>query len=84
MFRIHLSKNPPSSYREAWQDKELAAISVKLLDYLLDTEKLILVNTCSCMLSTVTAGKEIDRLSDGFLRGLRYIKADLESYYKNK
>lgn len=78
MFRIHLSATPPTTYREAYQPKELAALMNRLIDYLFLTEKLILTNTCACMFSTALTQREVDRLSEGMLNGFRFIKADLE------
>jgi glutamate-1-semialdehyde 2,1-aminomutase len=84
MFRIHLTAKPPSSYREAYQKKELGIITDKLLDYMLDREKIIMVNTCSCMLSTVITQKEIDRLSEGLLKGFKMIRPSLDEFHNKQ
>lgn len=81
MFRIHPTATPPSSYREAYQPKELAALVDKMLDYMLDQENIIMINTFSCMLSTVTGREEIDRLSEALLNCFRMIRPDLERYH---
>lgn len=82
MFRVHFSPVPPVSFRDAYQDKETARIMNLLLNYLYDTEKLILINTCSCMFSTVITQKEVDVLSDGLYNGFKIIKPDLEKLYE--
>lgn len=82
MFRIHLRSTPPSTYRDAYQPKELGVILNNLLDYLYMEEKLMLVNTCTCMFSTVLTQKEVDRLAQAMLNGFRHIKPQLENYYK--
>ncbi|MDP3462173.1 MAG: aspartate aminotransferase family protein [Bacteroidales bacterium] len=82
MFRIHLRQSPPVTYREAYQSKEIAALVNRLLDYLLVNEKIMMINTCSCMFSTVMTQKEVDRLTEGLLNGFRMIKSDLEGLLK--
>lgn len=78
MFRIHLNENPPQTYREAYQPPEISQLINKLLDYMYHEERIMLINTCSCMFSTALTQSEVDRLSEGFLRGFRYIKPELE------
>lgn len=82
MFRVHLCETPPTTYREAYQPKELGAILNALLDYLYDNEKIMMVNTCTYMFSTVLTQKEVDRLSEAMLNGFRHIKPQLINYYK--
>jgi glutamate-1-semialdehyde 2,1-aminomutase len=78
MFRIHLRSTPPSTYREAYQAKEISALLKELLDYLFLKEKLILTNTCACMFSTVLSQKEVDILTEALLRGFKMIRPKLE------
>lgn len=80
MFRFHLKSTPPSSYREAYQDKETSAIAGEILDYLFYTEKIMMLNTFSCMLSTAISQKEVDRLSDAMLNTFRMIKPKLQNF----
>jgi len=82
MFRIHLRQSPPTTYREAYQSKEITALIDRLLDYLLINEKIIMINTCSCMFSTVISQKEVDRLTEGLLNGFNIIKPELEKLLK--
>lgn len=81
MFRIHLRATPPTTYREAYQPKEVTALVNELLDYLFYEEKLIMINTCACMFSTVITQKEVDKLSEAILNGFRHIKPKLEALY---
>jgi len=78
MFRIHLQSTPPTTYRETYQGKEINALIVRLLDHLMDKEKILMINTCSCMFSTAITQREVDRLSEALLNGFKLIKPDLE------
>lgn len=79
MFRIHLKQNSPKTYREAFQSKEVQKVLKNLLDYLYNKEHLLLVNTCTCMFSTAITQKEVDILSDAFLRAFRDLKEQIIS-----
>ena len=74
MFRIHLQNSPPTNARETYQDNNTKEIINDLLDYLFLNENIIMINTCTCMLSTSLTQKEIDRLSQALLNGFRIIK----------
>ncbi len=78
MFRIHFRATAPTTYREAYQNKETTTLIDRLLDYLLETEKIMMINTCSCMFSTALTQKEVDRLSDALLNGFRLLKPELD------
>lgn len=79
MFRFHLTPAPPLSYREAYQTKEAVAVINELLDYMYFTEKILMINTFSCMFSTALTQKETDRLSEGLLRAFKALKPRIES-----
>jgi glutamate-1-semialdehyde 2,1-aminomutase len=79
MFRVHLKAKAPTTYRETYQNDKEKALIKELLDYLYYQENILMINTCSCMLSTVTGKKEIDRLSEGFERGLKLLKPKIEN-----
>ena len=79
MFRVHLQKNKPSTYREAFQQKEIKLIINDLLDYLFIKENILMINTCACMFSTNLDQTHVDRLSEALLNGFRVIKPKLES-----
>jgi len=78
MFRIHLKPEAPATYREAYQPAAEKQILKEMLDYLYYKEHLLLINTCSCMLSTVTRQKEIDKLSESFYRAFKLLKPKIE------
>lgn len=77
MFRFHFKPNPPSSYREAFQNKVVLDLLKRFLDYLYSEEKILLVNTGSCMFSTAITEMEVDILSEAFLRALRKFKEEI-------
>ena len=74
MFRMHLRAKPPQSYREAYQDEATKAVVNELLDYMYNKENILMINTFSCMLSTVMTQKEIDKLTEGLHRAFRALK----------
>jgi glutamate-1-semialdehyde 2,1-aminomutase len=78
MFRIHLKALPPTTYREAYQTAETAALVNELLDYLFFSENIVLINTFACMFSTALSQNEVDRLAEAMLKGFRLIKPKLE------
>ncbi|MFN3872793.1 MAG: aspartate aminotransferase family protein [Ignavibacterium sp.] len=77
MFRIHLRQTPPKTYREAYQTKEVQEVLKNLLDYLYNIEKLLLVNTCTCMFSTAITQKEVDILSQAFLNAFKDLREQI-------
>ena len=78
MFRIHLTPTPPTTYREAYQTGETTSIVKELLDFMFFNEKILMVNTFSCMFSTVLTQKEADRLSEGLLHAFNAFKPKIE------
>ena len=79
MFRVHFNNNKPTTYREAYQEKEIKTIINELLDYLFLKENIIMINTCACMFSTTLNQQHVDRLSEALLNGFRIIKPKLEN-----
>jgi glutamate-1-semialdehyde 2,1-aminomutase len=78
MFRIHLKPKAPATYREAYQPPAEKQLLNELLDFMYYKENILMINTCSCMLSTVTGQKEIDKLTEGLLRAFKALKPKLE------
>lgn len=78
MFRIHLQTQPPRTFREAYQPKEASALINELLDFMYHEEHIMMINTFSCMFSTVMTQTEVDKLSEGLLRAFRHFKPRLE------
>jgi len=79
MFRVHFNNNKPTTYREAYQEKEIKTIINELLDYLFLKENIIMINTCACMFATTLNQQHVDRLSEALLNGFRIIKPKLEN-----
>lgn len=78
MFRIHLKPVAPTTYREAYQPAAEKQLIKELLDFMYYQEKILMINTCSCMLSTVTGQKEIDTLSEGLERAFKVLKPKID------
>jgi glutamate-1-semialdehyde 2,1-aminomutase len=78
MFRMHLRAKPPRSYREAYQDEFTKAVVNELLEYMYNKENILMINTFSCMLSTVMTQVEIDKLTEGLQRAFRALKPKID------
>ena len=74
MFRIHMKAEPPRNYREAYDSAGEANLRKDFLDFTA-ANGLLLVGTCTGMLSTAMSRKEIDRLADVVEGAFRKIKA---------
>jgi len=79
MFRIHFKEHPPRNFRESYQDSNTKKIIKELLDYLFIEEKILLMNTCTCMFSTALIKSDIDHLTQALLNGFNKIKPLLKS-----
>ena len=77
MFRLHPRKTTPTSYRGAYQSPKEKAVMMKILDHLFYEENIIMVNTGTCMFSTVITQKEVDLLSQGMLNAFKAVRDDL-------
>ena len=73
MFRIHLKEQAPTTYRNAFVDPEEQGCIAALLDHLFDNG-LVMIETCSGLLSTPMTQTEIDQLAETVLGALRKIK----------
>ena len=73
MFRIHMKPEAPVSYRDGYVTPRESALIKTLLDHLFD-DGIMMINTCTGVLSTVMAEQEIDRLSEAVLSGLKKMK----------
>nr|WP_321485260.1 aspartate aminotransferase family protein [uncultured Draconibacterium sp.] len=82
MFRMHLRPDSPTTYREAYLDKEGKKLVNELLDYMYYKENMLMINTFSCMLSTVMTQKEIDKLTEGLHRTFKALKPKIEKLNK--
>ena len=77
MFRLHPRKTKPLSYRNAFQTPQEKSVMTKVLDHLFYAENIIMVNTGTCMFSTVIGQKEVDRLAQGMLNAFKAVRGDL-------
>lgn len=73
MFKVHFREIAPTTYRECYEDAELKSLMNRFLDQMY-AEGVIMINSCSCVLSTVITQLEIDLLSDAMLKSFRAIK----------
>ncbi|MBL4769049.1 MAG: aspartate aminotransferase family protein [Rhodobacteraceae bacterium] len=73
MFRIHLKETAPSSYRDAFVSAKEQTQIAAFLDHLFGNG-LLMIETCSGLLSTPMGQAEIDQLCQIVLDGLRKIK----------
>jgi glutamate-1-semialdehyde 2,1-aminomutase len=74
VFRIHMTPEPPTTYREAYVDPDKARLTKALLDYSFE-HGAMLINTCSGVLSTVMTEREIDALCEILAGGFRALRA---------
>lgn len=77
LFKVHFRENPPLNYRDSYEDANLKNIMNEFLNKMYD-EGIIMVNSCSCFLSTVTEQTEIDLLSEAMLKSFKHIKPMLK------
>jgi len=78
MFRIHFRATPPSSYREAYQNKETLNLVNTFVDHMYN-QGIITVNTGTCMFSTAITQKEVDKLAEAMLSAFRTLKPELQA-----
>jgi glutamate-1-semialdehyde 2,1-aminomutase len=73
MFKVHFSEIPPTNYRDVYEDEATKRITNMFLQKMFE-EGIIMIYSCSCVLSTVITQKEVDMLSEAMLEAFRYIK----------
>ena len=73
LFRIHMTPEPPATYRQAHVDAARAKLICALLEHAFENG-VMLINTCSGALSTAMTGQEIDRLAEVLLFGFRNLR----------
>ncbi len=78
MFKVHFRETPPTTYRDCYEDARLKSIMNLFLESMY-AEGVIMINSCSCVLSTVITQAEIDLLSEAMLRSFRVIKPQLNT-----
>lgn len=78
MFRFHLGVNPPSSYREAYQNADVSKLFKEIIDYLFYKENIMMINTCACMFSTAITQKEVDILTEAMKNAFIELKPKID------
>ena len=78
MFRIHMRPTPPRNYRDVYDRDGEAALRKDLLEYMTQ-HGLLLVGTCTGMLSTAMTEKEIEKLANVVEAGFRNIAPKLRA-----
>lgn len=78
MFKVHFRETPPKTYRDCYEDARLKSIMNLFLESMY-AEGVIMINSCSCVLSTVITQAEIDLLSEAMLKSFRVIKPHLNA-----
>lgn len=78
MFRIHLREHPPQTYRDAYVGLDEKALLGEL-NRLLSDDGVILIDTCSGVLSTPMTTAELDRLSDAVCSALTALLPKIEN-----
>ena len=73
MVRVHMKSEPPKDYRDCFIDEAETKRLLVLLDHLFDNG-IMIINTCTAMLSTVMTEREIDFLTDTLAGGFKKIK----------
>lgn len=81
MFRIHLKEQAPDNYRQAYADKNEARGIKILLEHLFN-HGIMMINTCSAMLSTPMTEKEITLLVDNLTTGFERVITEIPALKK--
>lgn len=76
MFKVHFREIPPTTYRDCYEDANLKNLMNLFLENMY-SEGVIMINSCSCVLSTVITQKEIDILSEAMFKSFNHIKPHL-------
>jgi glutamate-1-semialdehyde 2,1-aminomutase len=73
MIQIHFTETPPKTYRDLNFDAESKKINNLFLDHLYE-KGIIVINSRTCVFSTVITQKEVDMLSEAMLSAFRHIR----------
>jgi glutamate-1-semialdehyde 2,1-aminomutase len=76
MFKVHFREIPPTTYREVYEDEKTIKINTMFLNHMFD-QGVILIYSCSTVLSTVITQKEIDILTEAMCSAFKYLKPHL-------
>lgn len=73
MFRLHFREKSPHSYRDAFDDEKMRKVIAQFLNHLYE-KGIMVINSCTSVLSTAITQKEVDILSDAMLSAFKHIK----------
>ena len=73
MFKVHFREKAPVSYRDAYDYPDMKKAINVFLEHLYE-KRIMIINSCTSVVSTAITQKEIDILSDAMLSGFRHIK----------
>lgn len=73
--KIHMIAETPTSYRNHFKTKKMKSLENKLIEYMAENG-VLMVGTCSLVLSTAMKNAEVDQFSETFLTALRNMKND--------
>ncbi|MDR4987263.1 MAG: aspartate aminotransferase family protein [Bacteroidales bacterium] len=77
MFKVHFREKAPISYRDAYDDERMRKAITSFLDHLYE-KGIMIINSCTSVVSTAITQKEVDILSEAMLSGFRHIKPMLK------
>ena len=67
MYKVHFRETAPITYRDAYEDEHMKKIMSTFIDHVYD-QGIMLINSCTAVVSTVITQKEIDILTEFFLK----------------
>mgnify|MGYP001058900294 CR=1 FL=1 len=73
MFKLHFREDKPNSYRDAYEDENTKRIMKLFLDHTYE-KGIMMINSCTSVISTAITQAEIDFLTEAMLSGFRHIK----------
>ena len=79
MLRVHFKSLPPTNYRQSFLNEDEAK-ALKIMLTHANEQGIMLINTCSMMLSTVMTINEIKQLVDVLEQGFELVTQQLPSF----
>ncbi len=73
--KIHMLGQTPTSYRDHFKSSKMKKLENRLIEYMA-ANGVLMVGTCSLILSTAMETKEIDHFSEVFLAAMRDMKSE--------
>jgi glutamate-1-semialdehyde 2,1-aminomutase len=73
MFKVHFREDPPTNYRDAYEDEHTKKLMKMFLDHTYE-KGIMIINSCTSVISTAITQKEIDILTEAMLSAFKHIK----------